>query len=155
MRLRKYCHIMIRFLHIILSRQMNIPVKNYYYLVVGVLCILFAVTHTINGVTTTLEALDNVAISDDIKVAFTYVWHIIGIENLVFGIALIIMAFQKSLSKVRFAAWLIIIILALRWIVISSFTLMNTGSEIMHIIPDTAAIFLVIVLLVLGTRVRD
>lgn len=146
---------MIRFLHIILSRQMNIPVKNYYYLVVGVLCILFAVTHTINGVTTTLEALDNVAISDDIKVAFTYVWHIIGIENLVFGIALIIMAFQKSLSKVRFAAWLIIIILALRWIVISSFTLMNTGSEIMHIIPDTAAIFLVIVLLVLGTRVRD
>jgi hypothetical protein len=134
---------------------MNIPVKNYYYLVVGVLCILFAVTHTINGVTTTLEALDNVAISDDIKVAFTYVWHIIGIENLVFGIALIIMAFQKSLSKVRFAAWLIIIILALRWIVISSFTLMNTGSEIMHIIPDTAAIFLVIVLLVLGTRVRD
>ncbi len=130
-------------------------VKNCFYLAVGVLYLLFAVTHTINGVSTTLEALDNAAIADNVKVAFTYVWHIIGVENLVFGIALIIMAFQKSLSKIRFAAWLIIVILALRWIVISTFTLMNTGSEIMQIVPDTAVIFLVIVLLVIGTRVRD
>jgi len=130
-------------------------VKNYFYLAVGVLCILFAVTHTVNGVNTTLQALDNSVIDDNVKVAFTYVWHIIGIENLLFGIALLIMAFQKSLSKVRFAAWLIIAILALRWIVISSFTLMNSSGGIMQIIPDTAAIFVVIVLLVLGTRVRD
>ncbi len=130
-------------------------VKNYFYLVVGVLCLLFAVTHTINGVTTTLEVLDNAAMADDVRTAFTYVWHIIGVENLVFGIVLIIMAFQKSQSKVRFAAWLIITILALRWIVISSFTLANNSGEIMQILPDTVAIFVVLVLLVLGTRVRD
>lgn len=116
---------------------------------------LFAVTHTVNGVTTTLEALENSVLDDSAKTAFTYVWHIIGIENLVFGIALIIMAFQKSLSKVRFAAWIIIIILALRWIVISTFTMMNTDTGIMQILPDTVAIFVVIILLVLGTRVRD
>ncbi len=130
-------------------------VKNYFYLVVGVLCMLFAVTHTVNGVTTTLEALENSVLDDSVKTAFTYVWHIIGIENLVFGIALIIMAFQKSLSKVRFAAWIIISILSLRWIVISTFTLMNTGTGIMQILPDTFAIFVVIILLVSGTRVRD
>jgi len=130
-------------------------VKNYFYLAVGVLCILFAVTHTVNGVTTTLNVLDNSVIDDNIKVAFTYVWHIIGIENLVFGVALLIMAFQKSLSKVRFAAWLIVAILALRWIVISSFTLMNNSGEIMQIIPDTVAIFVVTVLLVLGTKVKE
>ncbi len=130
-------------------------VKNYFYLVVGVLCILFAVTHTVNGVTTTLPALDNSTIDDNVKVVFTYVWHIIGIENLVFGVALLIMAFQKSLSKVRFTAWLIIAILALRWIVISSFTLMSSSGEIMQIIPDTAAIFVVIVLLVLGIKVKE
>ena len=79
-------------------------VKNYFYLIVGVFCILFAVTHTVNGVSTTLEALENSVIGDNIKVAFTYVWHIIGIENLVIGVALLIMAFKKSLSKVRFAA---------------------------------------------------
>ncbi|MGE5347942.1 MAG: hypothetical protein ACM3NP_01565 [Actinomycetota bacterium] len=130
-------------------------VKNYFYLVVGVLCMLFAVTHTVNGVTTTLEALENSVLDDSAKTAFTYVWHIIGIENLVFGIALIIMAFQKSLSKVRFAAWIIIIILALRWIVISTFTMMNSSAGLMQILPDTVAIFVVIILLVLGTRVRD
>lgn len=130
-------------------------VKNYFYLVVGVLCMLFAVTHTVNGVTTTLEALENSGLDDSVKTAFTYVWHIIGIENLVFGIALIIMAFQKSLSKVRFAAWIIIIILALRWIVISTFTMMNSSAGLMQILPDTVAIFVVIILLVLGTRVRD
>ncbi len=130
-------------------------VKNYFYLAVGVLCILFAATHTVNGVTTTLQALDNSPVDESVKVAFTYVWHIIGIENLVFGIALLFMAFQKGLSGVRFAAWLIIAILALRWIVISSFTLMSSSGGIMQILPDTVAIVVVIVLLVLGTRVRD
>jgi len=130
-------------------------VKNYFYLVVGVLCILFAVTHTVNGVTSTLQALDNSLIDDNTKVAFTYVWHITGVENLVFGIALLIMAFHKGLLKVRFAAWLIIAILALRWIVISSFTLMNSSGDVMQIITDTAAIFVVIVLLVLGTKVKE
>lgn len=130
-------------------------VKNYFYLIVGVLCILFAVTHTVNGVTTTLAALDNTVMADKFKTTFTYVWHIIGIENLVLGIALIIMAFQKNLSKVRFATWIIISILALRWIVISSFTLISSNGGIMQIIPDTIAIFVVMILLILGTRVRD
>ena len=130
-------------------------IRNYFYLIVGVLCILFAVTHTVNGVNTTLAALENSVMDDSSKTAFTYVWHIIGIENLVFGIALIIMAFQKSLSKVMFAAWMIITILALRWIVISTFTMMNSSAGLMQILPDTVAIFVVIILLVLGTRVRD
>lgn len=130
-------------------------VKNYFYLVAGVLCILFAVTHTINGITTILQELDKFVVGEDVKVVFTYVWHIIGIENLVFGIALLIMAFLKVLTKVRFAAWLIITILALRWIIISTFTLMKTNAEIMQILPDTVAIFAVVTLLVAGTRVRD
>ncbi len=130
-------------------------IKNYFYLIVGVLCILFAVTHTLNGFTTTLPAMDTSGIGDNFKVAFTYVWHIIGIENLVFGFALLIMAFKKDLLKVRFAAWLIITIMGLRWIVISSFTLANSSGEIMQILPDTVAIFVVITLLVLGTRARN
>lgn len=129
-------------------------VKNFFYLAVGVLCVLFAVTHTINGVTTSLQALNDSMIENNIKVAFTYVWHIIGIENLVFGIALLIMAFQKSQSKVSFAAWLIVAILALRWIAIALFTLLNNGGKVMPIMPDTAAILVVIMLLVLGTRVK-
>lgn len=129
-------------------------VKNFFYLAVGVLCVLFAVTHTVNGVTTSLQALNDSMIENNTKVAFTYVWHIIGIENLVFGIALLIMAFQKRQSKISFAAWLIVAILALRWIAIALFTLLNNGGNVMPIMPDTAAILVVIMLLVLGTRVK-
>ena len=130
-------------------------VKNYFYLIVGVLCLLFAVTHTLNGVSTSLQVLNNSVIENNTKVAFTYVWHIIGIENLVFGIALLIMAFQNKMSKVKFATWLIIMILAMRWIVITLFTLLNNSGNVMPLIPDTAAIFIVIVLLLLGTKVKD
>lgn len=130
-------------------------VKNYFYLAVGVLCILFAATHTINGINSSLQVLENSTIENSTKVAFTYIWHIIGIENLVFGIALLIMAFQNSLSRVKVAALLIITILALRWIIITSFTLLNDGGNVIQVLPDTAAIFVVIMLLVLGTRVKD
>jgi hypothetical protein len=130
-------------------------IKNYFYLIVGVLCLLFAVTHTLNGAATSLQILDNSVIDNNTKVVFTYVWHIIGIENLVFGIALLIMAFQKNMSKVKFVAWLIIAILLMRWVVITYFTLLNNSGSVMQSIPDTAAIFVVILLLFLGTKVKD
>lgn len=130
-------------------------IRNYYYLIVGLLCILFAVTHTLNGVETSLSILDQAQIENNTKVAFTYVWHIIGIENLVFGIALLIMAFRKNLSKVKFAAWLIIVVLAMRWVVISLFTVLNKEGDLKQLIPDTIAISVVIILLLLGTNVKE
>ncbi len=129
-------------------------IRNYFYLIVGCLCILFAVTHTLNGMSSALPMLDNAAMAHDTKVAFTYVWHIIGVENIVFGIALLIMAFRKNRSEVRFAAWLIIALLAMRWVVITSVTLAN-GSSVMQLIPDTIAILAVITLLWFGTRLKD
>ncbi len=130
-------------------------IRNYFYFIVGFLCVLFAITHTLNGMATTLPILDSVEIDNNTKVAFTYVWHIIGIENFVFGIALLIMAFRKNLLQVKFAAWLIILILALRWIVITFFTLLNNNGNLKQLIPDTIAIFVVIILLLLGTKVKN
>lgn len=130
-------------------------IKNYFYLIVGLLCILFAVNHTLNGVATSLQILNNSVIEENTKVAFTYVWHIIGIENLVIGIALLIMAFRENLSKVRFAGWLIIMILAMRWIVITVFTIFNNSGNVKQLIPDTLAIFVVIILLLFGTKEKD
>jgi membrane associated rhomboid family serine protease len=129
-------------------------VKNYFYLIVGILSVLSAVTHTLNGLGTALPILDGTVIDGSTKTIFTYVWHIIGIENLVFGIALIIMAFQKNLEKVKFTAWVIILILILRWVVITFFTVLNDISNIMNLLPDTIAILLCVVLLVLGTRIK-
>lgn len=133
----------------------RIMVKNYFYLVVGLLCILFAIAHTLNGTTTVLPVLDNVGIGISLKTTFTYVWHIIGVENFVLGVALLIMAYQKNLSKVKFTAWLIIAILSVRWITIATFTILNDSNAIKHLIPDTIAILVIIVLLLLGTKVKS
>ena len=130
-------------------------VRNYFYFIVGLLCVLFAVTHTLNGMATTLPTLNNVEIESNTKVAFIYVWHIIGVENFIFGISLLFMAFCKNMSKVKFVAWLIIAILAIRWIVITYFTMSNNNGNIKQLIPDTVAIFIVIILLFLGTKVKD
>ena len=130
-------------------------VKNYFYLIVGFLAVLFAVTHTLNGLVTALPVLDGATIDGSTKTIFTYVWHIIGVENLVLGIALIIMAFQKNLEKVKFTAWIIIVILIMRWVIITLFTVLNDKSNVMDLLTDTIAILIVIVLLLLGTRVKN
>lgn len=130
-------------------------VRNYFYLIVGLLCVLFAITHSLNGISTTLPILDNSAIDNNIKVTFTYIWHIIGLENLVFGITLLFMAFSKNMSKVKFVAWLIIVILAIRWIVIAYFTISNDKENFKQLIPDTIAIFITIILLFIGTKIKD
>lgn len=130
-------------------------VKNYFYLIVGLFCVLFAITHTLNGVATSLQILKDSEIENNTIVTLTYVWHIIGIENLILGLALLFMAFQKNLSKVKFATWIIITILGMRWIVITFFTLLNNSGNIKQLIPDTLAFFIVIVLLLFGTKVKD
>jgi hypothetical protein len=126
---------------------------NIYYLIVGILCVLFAITHTWNGLENSLQILNSVDVGT--RTVFTYVWHIIGIENLVFGIALIIMAFIKNREKVRFSAWIIIAVLIMRLIIISLFTFMNGESRIIDLLVDSIAMIVVIVLLYLGTRMNN
>ena len=129
-------------------------IKNWFYLIVGVLSVLFAFTHTWNGLQTSLSVLNNVEMDGGTKTTFTYIWHIIGIENLVFGIALLIMAFQKNLEKVKFTAWVIIAILIMRLIIVSIFSFINNTS-IIEILIDSIAILVAIALLYFGTRIRN
>ena len=108
--------------------------KNYYYLIVGLLTVLLEIPRTLNGLETTMT------------------FHIIGIENIVIGITLIIMAFQKNMEKVKFATWLILAILLARWVIITLFAVLN--GDFMILLIDTIAIFSLAILLLLGTRVK-
>ena len=127
---------------------------NVFFLIVGILCILFAFTHTWGGLKTSLSILNNSEIDSSTKIVFTYVWHIIGIENFIFGIALIIMSFKKNKENIKFTAWVIIAILTFRLIIISLFTLMNGESGIGELLIDSIAIIIVIALLIFGTRMK-
>jgi len=130
-------------------------IKNYFYLTVGILSILFTISHTWNGLTATLPVLNNAVLDNDSITVFTYIWHIIGIENLVIGITLLIMAFQKNRTKCNFVAWFIIAILAMRWIVIFATTVIMNCNAVIQLIPDSIAIIVVIVLLLLGIKVKS
>jgi hypothetical protein len=91
-------------------------IKNYYYLVAGILAILFSVSHSWNGQTIVLPTINIDTITVDTKTTFFYVWHIITAENMLFGFAFILMSVYKDLSKVRVTAWVIAILMIVRWI---------------------------------------
>ena len=135
-----------------MKKQVNI---NIFYLIVGILSVLSAFTHTWNGLVNSLRILNNSGIDSGTRTIFIYVWHIIGVESLVFGIALIIMAFIKNRDNVKFTAWVIIAVLITRLIVISFFTLINGESKIIDLLLDSIVMIIVIVLLFLGTRIRN
>jgi hypothetical protein len=131
-------------------------IKNWFCLIVGILCVVFAVTHTLHGLQTSLDVLGNSGLDVNTKTVFNYVWHIIGIENLIFGIVLIIMAFHKNKTQVKFTAWVFIVILLARWIVIILTTLIfNNWNNIIEVIIDSIAILIVSILLIIGTMVRN
>nr|WP_026263821.1 hypothetical protein [Paenibacillus terrigena] len=134
--------------------MMNIKVSNFYYLIAGVLAMLFAVTHAWNGQSAVLPTLDIKAISMDTQTVFTYVWHIITAENLVIGIAFIFMSFQSESLKIRFAAWMIVVILIVRLLVILSVTALLDASGLTDTFIDSIAIVIYVAIIILGTRMK-
>ncbi|MDF2921619.1 MAG: hypothetical protein K0R57_533 [Paenibacillaceae bacterium] len=134
---------------------MTVKIKNGYYLVAGILAILFAYTHAWNGHAAVLPKLDIEAVSLDTQIVFTYVWHIITAENLIFGIVFIMMSFQSTPAKVRFTAWMIVSILLIRLTVILGVTTVLDASALTSTLVDSIAIVIYIVLIILGIRMKN
>jgi hypothetical protein len=130
-------------------------IKNYYYLVAGILAIVFSITHALNGQTIVLPILNVDTITVETKTIFFYVWHIITAENMLFGLAFLFMAFHKDLSRVRFAARIIAILMIVRWMVIFGGTLLYNAEGLKNILIDSIAIIIYVSLILLGIRVKD
>jgi hypothetical protein len=130
-------------------------IKNYYYFITGILAIFFAYTHSLNGQISVLPMLNTPSVNTATQSTFIYVWHIITAENIIFGLALLIMSVQKEMSKVKFAAYTIAIIMLARLTVIIAGTILNNPSELNLTLTDSIAIILYAALILLGTRVKD
>jgi len=127
---------------------------NYYYLIAGFLAILFSITHELHGQQTSIPALCARELDVNTVTTFRYVWHIITIENCVFGITFIVMSFCKRVKNIRFLAWLICAILITRLFVIISTTIIMDGS-LADLGVDIMAIIVYVIIILLGTRVKD
>jgi hypothetical protein len=130
-------------------------VKNYYYLIAGILAIIFSISHAWNGQTIVLPMLNVETITTDTKTTFFYVWHIITAENMLFGVAFIFMAFHKDLSKVRFTAWFFALLMIVRLFVIVGGTLLYNASGLKNTLIDCVAIIVYVSIIVLGIRVKE
>jgi len=129
--------------------------KNVFYLIAGLLFILLAVTHTWFGIETALPILHSSNIDNSTITIFTFQLHMIGIQDLLYGIAAITMAFQKDMAKVKFAAWLLTTILLARWVVMTLITVIYDRNNVTDLLTSSIAFLVLIVLLLLGARVRD
>ena len=130
-------------------------IRNYFYLVVGVLCLLSAVTHEMNGFTTLFPALSNTNIDAESKVTFNYLWHIISTENVVMGIALVLIALRKNDNAGKYIAQFVMALLAVRWASIAFSTLTADWANFTKILPESIIMWVLILVLWLGTRKKE
>lgn len=130
-------------------------IKNYYYLIAGILAIIFSVAHVWNGQTVVLQTLNVYPTLVDTRTMFIYVWYIISIENLVFGVAFLLMSVHRDLSKVRFTAWAIALLMVARWIVILGITFIYNAKEFGSTWMESLAFTVFISIIILGIRVKD
>ena len=133
----------------------KLVIKNYYYLIAGILSILFSFTHAWNGQATILPIVNASNIDLATKTTLFYVWHIITAENFGFGVSFLIMAFYKDLSKVKFTAWLIAVMIIARWVVVFGSTLFKNTNGLADTLSDLIAILIYVGLIILGTRVQE
>ena len=126
-------------------------IKNYYFLIVGILSILFSLTHAWNGQETVLPVINISSIDQATKTTIFYIWHILTAENFIFGVSFLVMAFYKDLSKVKFAAWMIAAIMIARWGVVFGSSLFE-GMSLTDTLTDLIVIILYVGLIILGTR---
>ena len=129
---------------------MRNKIRNVYYLIAGMLAILFAFTHAWNGQATVLPMLEIKAIPIGAQTEFKYVWHIITVENLIFGLAFIFMSFQEVQSKIRLAASMITTILVFRLVVILGITILFDVSALKNTLIDSATIVIYVALIIKG-----
>ncbi len=130
-------------------------IKNYYYLIAGILSILFSFTHAWNGQTSFLPITNVSEFDETTKTTIFYVWHILTAENLIFGVAFLIMSVYRELPKVKFAASMIAVIMIARWIVIFGSTLFKNKNGITNTLTDSIAILVFVGLIILGARKKE
>jgi len=108
-----------------------------------------------NGFATVFPTLSNTNIDAESRVTFNYLWHIIATENIVMGIALVLMALRKNDNAGKYIAQFVMALLAVRWASIAFSTLTSDGGNLTKILPESVIMWLLIFLLWLGARKKE
>lgn len=127
-------------------------VRNYYYLVAGILGILFSITHALSGENNVLPILLQLNDARQTHTTLSYVWHILSAENFFFGITFIYLSLKSpNLNSLPLAKF-ILILLAIRWLVIVIVIITRNPVELKTIAVDSIAMAIYISLIIFGVR---
>ena len=129
-------------------------IRNYYFLIVGLLSVLFSVSHGWFGETTVLPLIESSNLDLSTRTAFFYTWHMSTAENFIFGIVFFIMAFYKDVTKLKFTVWLIVSIVVIRYAVFFVSTWIKNKSGINEAIPELVILIIYVVLILMGISRR-
>lgn len=127
-------------------------IKNYYYLIVGILFILSSFLLTWRGQVTFLPIMNASNIDLAGKTTIFHIWLIITAENLIFGIAFIIMSVNKNIEKVKFTAWMIVVVIFVRLAVILGSTLFKNKNGVADTLTESIVLLVFVGLIILGIR---
>jgi len=129
-------------------------IRNYYFLIVGLLSVLFSVSHGWFGETTVLPLIESSNLDLSTRTAVFYTWHMSTAENFIFGIVFFIMAFYKDVTKLKFTVWLIVSIVVIRYAVFFVSTWIKNKSGINEAIPELVILIIYVVLILMGISRR-
>ena len=129
-------------------------IRNYYFLIVGILSVLFSVSHGWFGETTLLPLIESSNLDLSTRTAVFYTWHMSTAENFIFGIVFFIMAFYKDVTKLKFTVWLIVSIVVIRYAVFFVSTWIKNKSGINEAIPELVILIIYVVLILMGISRR-
>lgn len=129
-------------------------IRNYYFLIVGILSVLFSVSHGWFGETTVLPLIESSNLDLSTRTAVFYTWHMSTAENFIFGIVFFIMAFYKDVTKLKFTVWLIVSIVVIRYAVFFVSTWIKNKSGINEAIPELVILIIYVVLILMGISRR-
>ena len=129
-------------------------IRNYYFLIVGLLSVLFSVSHGWFGETTLLPLIESSNLDLSTRTAVFYTWHMSTAENFIFGIVFFIMAFYKDATKLKFTVWVIVSIVVIRYAVFFVSTWIKNKSGINEAIPELVILIIYVVLILMGISRR-
>jgi len=129
-------------------------IRNYYFLIVGILSVLFSVSHGWFGETTLLPLIESSNLDLSTRTAVFYTWHMSTAENFIFGIVFFIMAFYKDATKLKFTVWVIVSIVVIRYAVFFVSTWIKNKSGINEAIPELVILIIYVVLILMGISRR-
>jgi len=127
-------------------------IKNYYFLAVAILSVLFSISHGWFGETTVLPLVETSNLDLSTRTSVFYTWHMSTAENFIFGIAFLIMAFHKNATELKFTVWMIVSIVVIRYAVFFISTLMKNRNGINDALPELVILLLYVALMLAGIR---